>query len=109
MALSTVVALPLVVFVVFLMMELERNQRDLLAADTAEDAQLVARAVDRSLQDMTTTLRILSTSPELEGGDFEAFHERPHNRLRSSLLYLLIAEKEENGRASGKERGWTNG
>lgn len=89
MALSAVVALPLVVFVLLLMMELERRDREILAANTAEDAQVVARSVERTLQDMTTTLRILSTSPELEHGDLQSFHNRTQNSLRSNSLYVL--------------------
>ena len=89
MALSAVVALPLVVFVLLLMMELERRDREILAADTAADAQVVARSVERTLQDMTTTLRILSTSPELENGDLQSFHNRTQNNLRSNSIYVL--------------------
>ncbi|MCJ8520133.1 two-component sensor histidine kinase [Pseudorhizobium tarimense] len=91
-ALSAVVAIPLVVFVVFLMIELERRDRVLLAANTAEDAQVVARSVDRALQDMATTLRILAGSPELDQGDFQAFHNRVQNSLRSNSLYAIAVD-----------------
>ncbi|CAD7039421.1 histidine kinase [Pseudorhizobium endolithicum] len=90
-ALSAVVALPLVVFVMLLMMELERRDREILAANTAEEAQTVARSMDRTLQDMTTTLRVLATSPELEAGNLQSFHNRTQKSLRSNSLYVLAA------------------
>ncbi|MDY6961812.1 MAG: cache domain-containing protein, partial [Pseudomonadota bacterium] len=93
-ALSTVVAIPLVAFVIFLMMELEQRESELLAVNTADDAQMVARSVDRTLQDMTTTLRILSTSPELEEGNLRAFHERTQRSLLSNALYVLAVDAE---------------
>jgi two-component sensor histidine kinase len=93
-ALAAVVAVPLLVFVAFLMMELETNEREILANETAEDAQLVARAVDRELQDMSTTLRLLATSPELENGDLRSFHNRTQNSLRSNSLYVILVDRE---------------
>jgi two-component sensor histidine kinase len=88
------VALPLLMFVGYLMMELEANEREILANETAEDAQLIARSVDRELQDMATTLRLLVTAPELERGDLRAFHNRTQKSLRSNSLYVLIADRD---------------
>nr|CAD6406925.1 histidine kinase [Rhizobium sp. Q54] len=93
-ALSAVVALPLVVFVLLLMMELERRDREILAANTADEAQTVARSVDRTLQDMTTTLRVLATSPELKESQFQAFHNRIQNSLRNNTLYVLAVAED---------------
>lgn len=91
-ALAVGVALPLLVFVAYLMMELEANEREILANETAEDAQLIARSIDRELQDMATTLRLLVTSPELERGDLRAFHNRTQNSLRSNSLYVIVVD-----------------
>ncbi|WP_117192209.1 sensor histidine kinase [Rhizobium terrae] len=93
-ALTAGVALPLLIFVGYLMMELESNEREILANETAEDAQLIARSVDRELQDMATTLRLLVTSPELERGDLRAFHNRTQNSLRSNSLYVLVVNRD---------------
>jgi two-component sensor histidine kinase len=93
-ALAAVVAVPLLVFVAFLMMELESNEREILSNETAEDAQLVARAIDRELQDMSTTLRILATSPELENGDLRSFHNRTQNSLRSNSVYVILVDRD---------------
>jgi two-component sensor histidine kinase len=93
-ALAAGVALPLLIFVGYLMTELEANEREILAAETAEDAQLIARSIDRELQDMATTLRLLVTSPELEAGDLRAFHNRTQNSLRSNSLYVLVVNAD---------------
>ncbi|RWX79279.1 HAMP domain-containing protein [Neorhizobium lilium] len=93
-ALAVGIALPLLVFVGFLMMQLEEHERDILSSDTAEDAQLIARSVDRELQDMATTLRLLVTSPELEAGDLRSFHNRTQNSLRSNSLYVILASPD---------------
>ena len=93
-ALAAGIALPLLIFVGYLMLELEANQREILAKDTAEDAQLTARSIDRELQDMTTTLRLLVNSPELENGDLRSFHRRTQNSLRSNSLYVLVANAD---------------
>ena len=94
MALAIGIALPLLVFVGFLMMQFEEHEREILAADTAEDAQMIARAVDRELQDMATTLRLLVTSPELGAGDLRAFHNRTQNSLKSNSLYVILADAD---------------
>ncbi|MGA1832345.1 HWE histidine kinase domain-containing protein [Rhizobium wenxiniae] len=94
MALVIVVALPLLAFVGFLVLQLEGQEREGLANETAEDAQLIARSVDRELQDMATTLRLLITSPELEAGDLRAFHDRTQRSLRSNSLYVIVVDKD---------------
>jgi len=93
-ALAAGIALPLLIFVGYLMLELEANEREILANETAEDAQLIARSVDRELQDMTTTLRLLANSPELERGDLRSFHNRTQNSLRSNSLYVLVVNSD---------------
>jgi two-component sensor histidine kinase len=94
MALVIVVALPLLAFVGFLVLQLEGQEREGLANETAEDAQLIARSVDRELQDMATTLRLLITSPEIEAGDLRAFHDRTQRSLRSNSLYVIVVDKD---------------
>ena len=97
-ALVVGVALPLLVFGAFLMLQLEEHERDMLSSNTAEDAQMIARAVDRELQDMATTLRLLVSSPELESGDLRAFHERTRSSLRSTKLFVIVADRDGHPR-----------
>lgn len=92
-AFAAVIALPLLAFVIFLMFQLEHNEREKLNSETAEDAQILGRAIDRELRDMATTLRLLSTSPEIGRGELADFHRRTQSSLRGTSLYaLLVAE-----------------
>ena len=90
LALAAVIALPMIVFVVFLMLRLEAQQRSALNSDTQEDARLIARGVERELRDMSTTLKLIATSPELRTGDLRDFHERTKDSLRDQGLYLIL-------------------
>ena len=95
-ALAAVVALPLIAFVVFLMLRLEAQQREILNSNTQENARIVARAIDRELNDSATTLRLIASSPELRSGDLEAFHQRTELSLRGTSRYVLLADSEGN-------------
>ncbi len=77
LALAAVIALPMIVFVVFLMLRLEAQQRSALNIDTQEDARLIARGVERELRDMSTTLKLIATSPALRTGDLRDFMNAP--------------------------------
>ncbi|OCJ02659.1 histidine kinase [Rhizobium sp. AC44/96] len=90
MALAT--SLPIFALVALLLGQLEDNQRSIQKRETAQDATALARAIDRQLQDMATTLRLLSTSPELESNDFAAFHKRTATALRANTLYIIAVD-----------------
>ncbi|WP_283196171.1 sensor histidine kinase [Rhizobium sp. AN80A] len=92
-AMAVAVALPIFALVALLLGQLEDSQRSILKRETAQDATALARTVDRQLQDMATTLRLLATSPELESGDFEAFHNRTETAMRANTLYVLATDK----------------
>lgn len=91
-ALAAVVALPLIAFVVFLMLRLEAQQREILNSNTEETARMIARSVDRELSDAATTLRLIASSPELWSGDLQAFHRRTELSLRGTSRYILLAD-----------------
>ncbi len=91
MALAT--ALPIFALVALLLAQLEDNQRSILKRETAQDATALARSIDRQLQDMATTLRLLSNSPELESNDFSSFHARTETALRADNLYVIAVDK----------------
>ncbi|MFS2154160.1 sensor histidine kinase [Rhizobium sp. Rhizsp42] len=92
-AMAVAVALPIFALVALLLGQLEDSQRSILKRETAQDATALARTVDRQLQDMATTLRLLSTSPELEHDDFAAFHNRTETAMRGDTLYVLAVDK----------------
>lgn len=93
-AIALAIALPILAFVALLMVQLERNERDVLKRDTVQDAQALARTIDRQLQDMATTLRLLSSSPELEHNDITTFFYRTETVLRTDSLFVLLFDKD---------------
>lgn len=93
-ALAAVIALPLIAFVIFLIMRLEAQQRAILNADTQDDARTIARAIDQELRDAITTLKLISTSPELDTNDLGGFHNRTQMSLRGSSRYVLVADEK---------------
>lgn len=94
MTMAVLTVLPFLGFVVFLLVQLENSANETLRRDTAQDAQTIGRSVERRLQEMATTLRLLSTSPELKSGDLAAFQDRTASGLRASSLYMLLVNAE---------------
>ncbi|UWU20299.1 sensor histidine kinase [Rhizobium sp. CB3060] len=93
-AIALAIALPILAFVALLLVQLESNERDVLKRDTVQDAQALARTIDRQLQDMATTLRLLSSSPELERNDIATFFDRTETVLRTDSLFVLLLDKD---------------
>jgi two-component sensor histidine kinase len=88
------IALPVLVFVALLLGQLESNERAALESRAEREALSLATGTGRVLQEMATTLRLLVTSPELEKGDLQAFHNRAQAALRSGSLYVLLVDTE---------------
>ncbi|HEY0123337.1 MAG TPA: sensor histidine kinase [Rhizobium sp.] len=93
-AIALAIALPILAFVALLLFQLENNERDVLKRDAVQDAQALARTIDRQLQDMATTLRLLSSSPELEHDDIATFFYRTETVLRTDSLFVLLLDKD---------------
>lgn len=86
--------LPLLGFVAFLMLQLERSQFQAMRTDVAEDAQAISRSVERKIADLETTLALVGNSVELQQGDLQAFHTRVGMSLKESSLYVLLARRD---------------
>lgn len=86
---AAAIALPILAFLGLLLVQLETSERIALERRTEREAQALATGVGRQLQDMTTTLRLLAASPELESGDMAAFHARTQLALRAGSMYML--------------------
>ncbi|MGX1308802.1 two-component sensor histidine kinase [Amorphus suaedae] len=93
-AMVVAVALPMLAFVVILLDQLEGSERVALERRTVRDSQALSAAVDRQLHDMSVTLRLLATAQELAGGDLETFHNRTQSVLRSSSMFLILADSD---------------
>ncbi|KPF42082.1 sensor histidine kinase [Rhizobium sp. AAP43] len=91
---AALATLPLLGFVVFLLLELERSQFQALRVSTAQDAQTISRSVERRLTDLTTTLSVIADAPELKQGNLEAFHNRIGGSLKDSSLYVILSTRD---------------
>jgi two-component sensor histidine kinase len=91
---ATVITLPLILFVGYLMLRLEAEKRDDLQRETIEDVRVVSRNIDRRLQEVATSLNLLSQFPELESGNLAAFQGRVAESLKKEGLYALLAAKD---------------
>ena len=91
---ATVITLPLILFGGYLMLRLESEKRDDLQRETIEDVRVVSRNIDRRLQEIATSLNLLSQFPELENGNLAAFQGRVAESLKREGLYAILATKE---------------
>lgn len=93
-AMAVLATVPLLAFVAFLLLQLERSQFQTMRADVADDAQAISRAVERKIADMETTLALVANSVELQQGNLEAFHARVGESLKESSLYVMLARRD---------------
>ena len=91
---AVLATLPLLAFVAFLLLQLERSQFQTLRTDVAQDAQTISRAVERKIADMETTLALVANSVELQQGNLQAFHSRVGESLKESSLYVILARRD---------------
>ncbi|MBW9075444.1 sensor histidine kinase [Agrobacterium deltaense] len=91
---ATVITLPLILFGGYLMLRLEAEKRDDLQRETIEDVRVVSRNIDRRLQEIATSLNLLSQFPELESGNLAAFQGRVAESLKREGLYAILATKD---------------
>ncbi|MET0172286.1 MAG: histidine kinase, partial [Agrobacterium vaccinii] len=99
---TTVITLPLIIFVGYLMLKLEADERGDLQREAVEDARAISRNIDRRLQEMATSLNLLSQFPELENGDLAAFHNRVSESLQKQGLYVIIATSDGKQRLNSR-------
>src|SRR5688500_2621661 len=69
-----VTALPLLLFMGFLVHRDAQDQREILYRGMRNTARALSLALDGQLKAYRSTLETLAVSPTLESGDFEAFH-----------------------------------
>lgn len=91
---ATVITLPLILFVGYLMLRLEAEKREDLKRQTIEDVRVVSRNIDRRLQEIATSLNLLSQFPELEGGNLSAFQGRVAESLKREGLFAILATRD---------------
>ena len=85
---------PLLVFVAFLLVQLESSERAAQFRRIGREAVALAGSVGRQIQDTKTTLRLLAAAPEFETVDLEAFHTRTRAALNGSSMFVLVVKAD---------------
>lgn len=92
--LALITTLPLSLFSIVIVGELRQGELEGLQQRAGQEAETLARMVDRQFHDMVTTLLVLETSPELRDGNLGGFHLRANAALARSGWYLLIVDRD---------------
>ncbi|SMC96683.1 sensor histidine kinase [Rhizobium sp. RU36D] len=91
--LALITTLPLAIFSVLIVGELREGQIEDLRHRASQEAESLARTVERQFHDMTTTLMVIETAPELQFENYEQFHDRANAALARSGWYLLVVDR----------------
>jgi PAS domain S-box-containing protein len=75
-ALSMGLVLPAIIVIALLLNEFSGAERRRIEAAAQTLARTLAQAVDSEIENITTTLEALASSPSLESGDIAAFHRQ---------------------------------
>ncbi|EKF19446.1 signal transduction histidine kinase [Nitratireductor pacificus pht-3B] len=76
---------------------LQRNndaQREVVTTLAEAMAGSIAEAIDRELNGMATTLRVLSTTPSLASGSLEDFYDRARLALAGTGSYFILLDEK---------------
>ncbi len=92
LALSAFIAVPMLLFLVLLFIQLQINERRSLESRVSRQAAAIAAAAEPVLLDMLSSVRLLATSPDLEDGSLAAFHARAKRGLADSGAYLIALD-----------------
>ena len=91
-ALVLAILVPALAVALVLLNSTHDAQQRVLAALTNTTVQAMGQSVDREINGMATTLRVLSTSQALEEGDLEGFHDRALSALAGTGSYLIAVD-----------------
>lgn len=95
-ALAVVALVPAFIFSAFLLARNNEAQARILSSLTVATAQAIAGAVDRQIDGLGITLRVLESSNALTDESLAAFHARASRALRGTGAYLLILDQDLN-------------
>lgn len=94
--LAVVALVPAFVFSAILLQRNNEAQEAVVQALTQTTTQALANGVDRQVQGMITTLRVLSSAHTLSSGDLKSFHERATAALLGTGAYLVALDENFN-------------
>ena len=92
--LAVVALVPAFVFSAILLQRHNEAQQRVVTALTTATTQAIASAVNRQVDGIVTTLRVLSTSPPLVEGDIPEFYENATAALGGSGAYVFVLDGE---------------
>jgi two-component sensor histidine kinase len=95
-ALAVVALVPAFVFSAYLLARNNETQARVLSSLTVATTQAIAGAVDRQLDGLGITLRVLESSDVLAEQSLAAFHTRASRALAGTGAYLLVLDGELN-------------
>ncbi len=90
------VALPVLLFAILLVNQLDRREEIALETRTMRDVNSIASAVGLILSDMESTLDLVASAPDLETGNLEELHFRTQRSLRDTGKFVIVVD--ETGR-----------
>lgn len=91
--LAVVSLVPAFVFSAYLLARNNEAQARILSSLTVATTQAIANAVDRQLEGLSVTLRVLESSRALSETTLEAFHERATRALAGTGAYILVLDE----------------
>jgi len=92
-ALVLAILIPAMAVALVLLNSTNDAQQRVLAALTNTTVQAMGQSIDREINGMATTLRVLSTSQALEEGDLAGFHDRALSALAGTGSYLIAVDE----------------
>ena len=94
--LAVVALVPAFIFSAYLLARNNEAQARILSSLTVATTQAIAGAVDRQLDGLSVTLRVLEASRALETDSFSAFHDLGVSALAGTGAYLIVLDGELN-------------
>lgn len=88
--LAFVAFVPLMAFSVILLQRNNVAQQEVVETLTVATAEAIGQAVDRQIEGMITTLRVLASTPDLGVADFETLHNRGAVALQGTGAYVAM-------------------
>src|SRR5690606_37881521 len=92
--LAIVALVPAFLFSAILLQRNNEAQQRVVSSLTTATTQAIASAVDRQVDGLRTTLRVLSTAPSLQAGDLVSFHERAARALVGTPAYIIVLDEQ---------------
>lgn len=95
--LTSLLLIAIVPAFIFSLVVLKRSvdaQEQVITALLQASTGSVTRIVERDVEGMLTTLKVLSTAPAVEGGNMEAFYRRASKALAETGSYLLVIDRK---------------